>query len=217
MACRSDDAKLRSAIVNLEPNIRFISPEKMEEALYRWIDRACKPGFEGEYRPEIVRFAWDGDTLRTEREVNITQARELREAWGNDWNLIDALRSGGEEIRAELEKAVGIEDGERFKFETALYPSLGLRDDALFLTSGCGMNMGDFITVVNSQVALYRQYNPEEVLSQPKKLFESVNDALDSVRKAVLGEKNLQAAKQDYNKYTESLKMDAGQSKGPKL
>lgn len=201
IACSLDDTKLRSALVEREPSIRMVSPEKFVEAVGRWLDRDSVPGFESDLRPEIVRYAWDGQTLRSEKEVNINQSRQLNDSWGNDWDLIAELRRQGDEIRTELEKEVGITDGKHFKFENALYPSLSMRDDALFLSSSCGRSMGDFITVTNGNVSLYREYDPDKALSEPVKRFSSVREALDTVRDVVLGEKNISLAAKDYQSY----------------
>lgn len=213
IACRLDDAKLRSALTEVEPSLRFVSMEKFEQALKRWIDIDAVPGFESEIRPELVRYAWDGQTLRSEKEVNIDQSRDIS-VWGNDWDLINAMRREGEEIRAALEKEAGIDKGSHFKFETALYPSLSLRDDALFLTSGCGKTYGDFITVANHDVCMYREYDPDKALSEPVKRFESAREAMDTVRRVVLGEKNIAMAVKDYQSYL--LSQANKKSKGEK-
>lgn len=209
-ACSPDDDRLRAALVEREPNIRFTDWEHFVNGVNAWMEKDATPGFEGPMRPEMVRYAWDGMTLRSEKEINLNQDRFLREAWGNDWDLIAELRRGGEDIRLELEKLAGIEGRKHFKFESALYPNLHMRDDALFLSSDCGRGMSDFITVSQGKVALYRDYDPDKALSTPRKVFNSVSEALSSVRSIVLGEKNVRKASMDYKAY----KAKKGLSKG---
>lgn len=225
VGCRPEDVRLKAAFAEREPSLRFVSPETLVSAMERWMEADARPGFEAETRPEVVRYAWDGDRLRSEKEVNIDQPRQLKESWGNDWVLIDAMRSEGEEIRSELERAAGIPEGEgrHFKFEHALYPCLGIRDDALFLASGCGRTMGDFITVANGNVSLYREYDPDNALSEPLRRFDSAKHAMGIVRKHILGEKNVSLAAADYQSYLKSQaetkvqKKDNEPSKGVKM
>lgn len=225
VACRAGDVRLKAALVEQEPSLRFVSPEKLLAAMNRWMEADARPGFEDAVRPEIIRYAWDGDKLRSEKEVNIDQSRQLKESWGNDWDLIAGMRREGEEIRAELERAAGIPEGEgaHFKFENALYPCLGIRDDALFLVSGCGRTMGDFITVANGNVSLYREYDPDSALSEPLRRFDSAQHAMSVVRKHILGEKNVSLAAADYQTYLKSQaetkvqKQDNEPSKGVKM
>ena len=46
-------------------------------------------------------------------------------------------------------------EGRHFRFGKALYPALGIRDDALFLTSRYGAALGDFVTCSKGGVCLY--------------------------------------------------------------
>lgn len=204
VCCRPDDAKLRSAVVAAEPSIIIVDADKFGGALVRWMEKDAVPGFESEVRPEMIRYVWDGDSLRSEKELADDLYHDIGDLSGR-WEALEALRSEGDKIRLELEKKVGIEDGVRFRFKHALYPSLGIRDDALFLSSNCGKGMGDFLTVGKEGVGMYRGYSPfGEGLSKPVRVFDSLFDALSTLRKTVLGEKNITLAKKDYQAYKQS-------------
>ena len=214
----NDDLPLRKELVKRDVNIRLVDANHFDDALERWVAADQKPGFEDAVRPELVRLVWDGAKLMDEREVALDQERDVQKGWTDDWELIDYVREKGSDIRRELQEAVGINDDRLFKFSTALYPNLGLRNDALFLSTDCG-SAADFITVVRGKVALYRDYDVNKSLPEPAAVFKSVDDALSRVRKVILGPSNVQRAAEDYQKY---LGEKLGQSRemkpsGPKL
>ena len=119
-------------------------------------------------------------------------------------------------MRRELEKTVGIPEGSHFNFTNAVYPSYGLRDDALFLTDKCGRHITNFITSAGGQITYNREYDADRMLSAPEKSFSSVKEAMDTVRKAVLNPKNIEAAKMDYQRYVQSQKQTDKVSSGIK-
>lgn len=196
----NDDLPLRKELVKRDANIRIVDARRFDEALERWAVADQKPGFEDAVRPELVRLVWDGAQLKDEREVAQGQERDVRKGWTDDWDLIDYLREKGSGIRRELQEAAGIRDDRLFKFSTALYPNLALRNDALFLSTDCGSS-ADFITVARGRAALYRDYDVNAPLPEPAAVFKSVDDALARVRKVVLGPSNVQRAAEDFQKY----------------
>lgn len=198
------DRELRHALVNRDVNIRLVTPERFEEALDAWYASDIKPGFEGRVRPELVYLAWDGAKLRDERELAIFQERDVRNGWMDDWDLIGALREEGQKIRRELQEAAGIRDERLFRFDNALYPNLGIRGDALFLSTSYG-SLKDFITVAKGRVGFYRDYDPEKPLPVPAKVFPSVKEALDRVRKVVLSPANVEVAAKEYQSYLKKI------------
>lgn len=210
----SDDRELRTALVNRDPNIRMVDADVFGEAVEKWVDADNRPGFEDPVRPEIVRLAWDGATLRDERQVCLDQERDIRDGWANDWDLIGVLREEGRKMRRELQEAAGIPGDRLFKFKDALYPNLGLRNDALFLSTDCG-SQADFITVAKGRVGLYRDYDPSRPLPEPSFVFSSLGEAMERVRKVVVGERNVERAAMDYQKYLQSKakRNDVGQAK----
>ena len=198
-----EDDNLRRRLVEKVPDIRLVPYVRLNEAFGAWLRKDAVPGFETGPRPQMLLLTYDGDQVRTERELSVFKQRDTG-GLVSDWDLIDALRAEGDLIRYELESAVGIDRMEHpghFKFKHALYPSLSFRDDALFLTTRCGASLGDFITVAKGKVALYRNYDPEKELSVPVKEFAGVNQALDAVRGAVLSRENIEVAKVDYYGY----------------
>lgn len=217
-ACRSDDERLRAALAEAEPNIRFVTPEAYDSAMRRWLEKDAVPGFEGTVRPQVVRYAWDGDRLRSEKEYALDQPRQVRKDWGDDWEFIGRLREEGEKIRGELEEAAGVKgpDGRRFRFSDAIYPSLFVRDDALFVTTKCGAVASDYITVAQGRVGYYRGYDPDSPLPKPEKVFGSCKEAVDRLREVVLGERNVQKAAMDYQKYLQA-RAESRRQDGPEV
>ena len=216
---RNDDQALRTALVNRDPNIRLVDADRLNDILDRWFDYDCRPGFEEAVRPELVRLAWDGAKLLDEKQVSLDQERDIREGWTDDWDLIGALREEGAKIRRELQEAAGIPGDRLFKFSDALYPSLGIRDDALFLSADCG-SVSDFVTVSKGRVALYCDYDPDKPLPEPKRTFSCLNEALDKVRRTVLGPRNVERAAVDYQKYLKAqarVKAQEVKPRGPKV
>lgn len=219
----SDDMRVKRALVAENPNIRLVGEETLLNAIGNWINYDCVPGMEHAQRPEIVRFAWDGETLRSEKEVCLFLAQKngvdedlQLQRLEHDWDIIKHLRAEGEKVRRELEKAAGIPEGSHFNFTNAVYPSYGLRDDALFLTDKCGRHITNFITSAGGQITYNREYDADRMLSAPEKSFSSVNEAMDTVRKAILNPKNIEAAKMDYQRYVQSQKQTDKVSSGIK-
>ena len=129
------DDLLRMLLAETGNNVRFTSGERLCEALERYIRSNAVPGFESGVAPQLVRYFYDGLSLRSEKEVSVGVDRECGHDYRSDWTAIGMLRDEGEKIRSELERRAGVPEGRHFRFGKALYPALGIRDDALFLTS----------------------------------------------------------------------------------
>lgn len=214
----ADDRNLRTKLADMEANVRFVAPDAFIKAMEAWLERDGKPGFESAVQPEMVMYIYDGNDVRDERAVSLNLDRLEGQGWGSDWLLIDALRDKGEEIRTELERAAGIPEGRHFKFGDAIFPSTNLRNDALFLSKNYNGFSDDFITVANGQVALYRGYDPAKRLSDPKARYASVDDAVKAVRKVCLSERNIAAAKKEFQGYLQSRTQGRAEKKGgPKI
>ena len=196
----SADKALCHALVNRDPNIRLVSLKRFDDALDSWFRNDMKPGFEGAVRPEYVMLAWDGQKLFEEKDLALFQDRDVRQGWMDDWTLIGTLREEGLAIRRELQKAVGIPGDRLFKFNEAVYPNLGIRGDALFISTSYG-SMTDFMTVAKGRVGFYCDYDPKKPLPKPVKVFSSCKEALDKVRKVVLGSWNVEMAAKEYQAY----------------
>ena len=208
------DRLLRTKLAETGANVRFVRPADVRAAVDRWIDTQSRPGFEQEERPRLVFYTYDGLDVRSEKDLAVGADRVPRGEYGSDWELIEVIRDEGERIRRDLESAAGIpETSTRFKFSTAVFPYAGIRDDALFLSSDCGRSMGDFITVAQGRVALYREYDPQGKLSKPVRVFPSAKAAMSLVRNAVLSRENVELARGDYLAYLQSQSRSHGVSR----
>ncbi len=200
------DDNLRTLLAERELNVRFTEPSSFWDAMNAWTDKVLKPGFESDVRPELVLYAYDGKDLHSERELSFGLERKDQIVWEGDWKLIDELRSRGDEVRSELERAAGIEDNERhFRFGQAYVPTVFLRNDALFITNRYGISSGDFITAVNGRIALYREKDYADGLSVPVRVFKDVDEAVGAVRTVCLSEKNIGLARSEYESYKQGL------------
>lgn len=197
------DDHLRMLLAAMGHNVRFTSADDLSDAFQRHLDTSSVPGFEGPYTPQVVRYIYDGLTLQSEKEVSVGVDRNCRKDYSSDWMVIGQLREEGEKMRSEFERRAGVPEGRHFRFRDAVYPSLGFRDDALFLTSRCGAAIGDFITCSRDGVCLYRDYDPDSRLSAPTVRFASPEAALAGVRKVVFSERNLGIARQEYLSFSQ--------------
>ena len=202
VACENTDERLRNALSVESSGLRFVSDDKFGNLLGNWVDRECVPGFESTPRPQLVLFTWDGETLRSEKDVVNSISPGGFELWDSDRKAIAELRKEGRKLRSELNEAAGVGRNKLFKFSKAVYPSDWIRDDALFLSSANGLGMSDFVTVARGKVLLYRgQYDIDAHLSVPKRTFDSVGDAVAALRSVILCEANVKSAKADYALY----------------
>ena len=192
------DDLLRRLLAATGSNVRFTSPDVLSDALDRYIRANAVPGFESERIPQVVRYIYDGLTLSSEKEVSVGVDRNCGRGYPSDWTAIDMLRHEGEKMRREFEREAGVPEGRHFRFGEAVYPTLGIRDDALFLTSRYGSALGDFVTCSKGGVCLYRDYDPDRGLSAPAVRFKGIDDAIASLRKVVFSERNLGVAKKEY-------------------
>ena len=192
------DDLLRRLLAATGSNVRFTSPDVLSDALDRYIRANAVPGFESERIPQVVRYIYDGLTLSSEKEVSVGVDRNCGRGYPSDWTAIDMLRHEGEKMRREFEREAGVPEGRHFRFGEAVYPTLGIRDDALFLTSRYGSALGDFVTCSKGGVCLYRDYDPDRGLSAPTVRFKGIDDAIASLRKVVFSERNLGVAKKEY-------------------
>ena len=198
------DDLLRMLLAETGNNVRFTSGERLCEALERYIRSNAVPGFESGVAPQLVRYFYDGLSLRSEKEVSVGVDRECGHDYRSDWTAIGMLRDEGEKIRSELERRAGVPEGRHFRFGKALYPALGIRDDALFLTSRYGAALGDFVTCSKGGVCLYGDYDPDKGLSAPKVRYKSVDDAIKGIREVVFSERNLRLARREYQAFSQS-------------
>ena len=202
------DSNLRSKLSERELNIRFIDFATLDHAFDRWLKSNATHGFMDKDvpTPEVVVYFYDGQDIRTERELSLSDDGPDRAAWREDLQSVLILRNRCEALRYELEAAAGIPDGSpHFRFPKATTPSTYLRDDAVFLCSHFGIASEDFLTIKNGKVGLYRG-SPENIsMSVLKATFPSMNDALKSLRSVVLSDENVVLARKDYERYQKSL------------
>jgi len=192
------DTRLRRLLASTGSNVRFTTGEALGNALERYIQTNAAPGFESGETPQVVRYIYDGLSLLSEKDVSVGVERDCGKDYRSDWAVIDMIRDAGERMRSEFEREAGVPEGKHFRFGDAIYPTLGIRDDALFLTSRYGAALDDFITCSKGGVCLYRGYDPDRGLSTPKARFSSVDEALSRIRRVVFSDRNIGIAKREY-------------------
>ena len=195
------DMNLRRKLTGLYDNVRFTTAASLGEALDKYIDRVAKPGAE-KPMPQIRIYFYDGEEVRNERTLDVFGKRpfDIIEA---DRKLIGVVRDRAMEVRGQFEKSLGIPEGTRFQFERALVPSLSYRDDALFLTTGCGKDTFTFIQASGGELTLNRRYNPEMPGSGKVRTFSSINEAVNYVRDIISHPLNVEQAAKEWKHFSE--------------
>jgi len=208
-APRGDDL-LRRHLAATGTVVRFTTAGALSDALGRYLRTNAVPGFEDGESPQVVRYIYDGQDLRSEKDVSVGVERSSKRDYLSDWAVIDLVRSAGERMRREFERAAGVPEGRHFRFGEAVYPTLGIRDDALFLATRYGSVHGGFITCSRGAVCLYGDYDPDRGLSAPRARFSGIDDAIAGLRKMVFCERNLGIARREYLAFSQGRSMTIG-------
>lgn len=198
---REDTALLRG-LAGKEGNIRIVDSDMFSEAIDSWLSRAVSPGFEPSQTPKLIKYFFDGETVFSEREKSIDLLRVVSPSEASDWNLIDALIKGGDDLRHDFQFACGVDTARRFKFDGALYPSPFISEEALFLCSKYGAEQRGFLTALKGKVCYFKSMDAfMEGEGKPSKVFPSVKDGLDYFRSIIMSKENLMIARSEYAAY----------------
>ncbi len=200
-----EDINLMRLLAEREKNIRIVSPQLFSDSLAAWVDEKVKVGFEPAQRPVIVRYAYNGETLFSEREKDLESKRIIAPGLASDWVLIDGLLEGGEKIRQEFQHECGVDSARYFLFEDAYFPSPLVVDDTLFLCRDCGNEYPGFLSVIRGKVCYFKtDENPDGLISadsKPERVFSSVREALNFVRSFVMTKENIMRGRAEYSTY----------------
>lgn len=203
-----EDISLLKALSEREHNIRIVGADLFAKSIDDWCSQTVRQGFEPPQVPVMIRYAFDGETLRSEREISLETKRTVSPEIASDWLLIDALRDGGAAIRQEFQQECGIESSRLFRFKDAYFPTPLIVDDALFVCRDCGNDYDGFLTAVNGKVCFYPadQITGGEIkgYGTPSQEFKSVDEALGYVRSVVLSKENIMRGRAEYALFKKS-------------
>lgn len=199
-----DDLNASRQLADRELNIRFVKMEDMRQALSKYIEKAfCIHGFEPEQRPELIMYAYDGMTIRSELELAVdynytVDGESLVERNQFDWETMDYIRAEIDKIRYELERAAGIENESRhFRFRDVWYPDCMIRPDTFVLCPG-GRVTELVMTCVHGRM-VNLDLDTGKVLSWMESM--TPKEYVDYVRGEVLSEKNVSLARDEYKEF----------------
>lgn len=199
-----DDLNACRQLADRELNVRFVSLEDMRLALSKYCKKVLSTyGFEPAAGPEVIMYAYDGQTVRSEQELardyNYTvDGVSLVERNKFDWETMDMLRAEMDKTRSELEKAAGIDgDSRHFRFRDVWYPQSPIRKDTFLLCPG-GRLSDIAMTCVNGSMVFFDQ-SEGMVLKDMESM--SPKEYVDYVRGKVLSEENVSLAQKEYKEF----------------
>lgn len=216
------DVNLNRQLVEREGNIRFVSQDVLSDAMLNHLDFLDKnPGFEGDKKMQIIYYAYDGKTVRSESEMaEVLDSVVYREDGGEsiarrneyDWQLIRTVNERLDGVRRQLEHLAGIPEGSpHFRFTNAVYP-LSFREDIFSLVSGSVTNqLLNCSCLKGSIVSVVPEGNRFNFREGERKI--SPAEFVESVSKTVLSLQNVKAAKRDFRLYLAEMQ-ERAQSRG---
>lgn len=197
-----DDLTLMRELTARENNIRVVEMNVFSEAVENWLDQSVRPGFESAQTPKLISYIFDGKNLFSERDIDLSMRRVLTPEKSSDWRLIDELLVEGQKVREELQMECGIGSSRGFRFDEAFYPSPLMREDALFICSKHGAEQEGFLTAAKGKICLFESMSGFlDGYDKPKRVFGSVQDAMNYLRSVVLSKQNVMVARGEYAQF----------------
>lgn len=206
------DMEVRRKLTSLCDNVRFTSSESLREAMERYMESVAKPGPEPAM-PQLRLFYYDGANVFDETTLDVHGKRPL-EVIEADRRLIGTVRDLAMAARGSFEQSLGIPADTRFQFRDAYVPSLGFRDDLLFLSRDYGRDTYTFISAAGGSLSLFRGDGETEGESRRIRTFGNIDEAMGYVSDVINHPLNRDQARREWEKYRKSQTQSASVTAG---